>query len=578
MKKQLIYALLAGAVVAPVFFSCESGKINELDRRVTALEGAWHQTEEAVKKATVSGSTIITSSQKDGVWTLTLSNGDVITIAPAAADTGASVSVEETADSFIITVNGTAYAIPKASPLGSLVFVPEYGEDVIELGADPVSVAFLATPAFTSLDGVSFDIADAREVKTKAGDGLFGVNDPALEGEIVRVNIKGLSAEAGKTYIVALKVSKQGASISSNYFRVKISDDFNFDPEALETPEFADGITAVEVGDSYRAALPETADFLGEFDLKSLFKKLPEGNVVFELAPASEQNGQVASRYDFFSSCIVNGTTWKMQGRPGTSCFDTEKDGIYIYCKVNDQIKNKIFWTIEDPVRTALASFSRDDDPVYGDIHYSPDFPEAQHMEYRPMVPAGAGKISFTELFMKATSGEENDYLWFQHGDAPKAISWMQKLSIKIKEDGDLLYADKDEGVIALGDLGASLARHSRGVYWQSTQPSVLSSQRDNQTDEQKQAVKDEFGTKCDGEIISGRDGNAWDVHEQLGFDWDGQNFVTTEAYTGTGFRFGLGLRYEYDYGQIRIGGWHTAYMFFNRRVAPEGAKDINPQ
>ena len=53
---------------------------------------------------------------------------------------------------------------------------------------------------------------------------------------------------------------------------------------------------------------------------------------------------------------------------------------------------------------------------------------------------------------------------------------------------------------------------------------------------------------------------------------------MTNASYTGTAFRFGLGLRYEYDYGQIRIGGWHTFYMFFNRRLAPEGAVDPSPR
>ena len=177
---------------------------------------------------------------------------------------------------------------------------------------------------------------------------------------------------------------------------------------------------------------------------------------------------------------------------------------------------------------------------------------------------------------MKSKVGEENDYLWFQHGDAPKAIEWIQKLSISIAEPGDLVYSDGT--TLALGDLGASLARHSRGLWWQSTQPSIVSSQRDNLTEEQKQAVKDEFGTECNGEIIGGWDGNAWDVHEQLGFDLTNTEFVTTSVYTGTAFRFGLGLRFEYDYGQIRIGGWHTCYMFFNRRLAPEGAKDIQPK
>ena len=575
MKKQLVSVLLAGAMVAPVFFSCESSKLTELDKRVTALEGAWHETEVIVKEAVVAGSTILSATQDNGVWTLKLSDGKEIVIAPATGG-GADVTVEEKADCFVITINGTAYAIPKASPIGSLVFVPEYGTDLVTVGNDGETVKFLATPAFTSLDGITFGIADAREVVTKAGENLFSVNSPALVDGLLAVNLRGTGAEAGKVYIVALKATVQGASISSNYFRVQVGDDFSFDPEALEDPVFADGISAEKVGDSYRAALPATADFLGEFDLKSLFKELPAGDVTFELAPAEDQNGQVASRYDFFKSCIVDGHNWKMQGRPGTSCYDPEKDGIYIYAKVNDQIKSKIFWTVNDPVRTGLASFGRDDDPTYGDIHYSPDFPEAQHMEYRTMVPAGENHINLVELFMKSKVGEENDYLWFQHGDAPKAIEWIQKLSISIAEPGDLVYSDGT--TLALGDLGASLARHSRGLWWQSTQPSIVSSQRDNLTEEQKQAVKDEFGTECNGEIIGGWDGNAWDVHEQLGFDLTNTEFVTTSVYTGTAFRFGLGLRFEYDYGQIRIGGWHTCYMFFNRRLAPEGAKDIQPK
>jgi hypothetical protein len=575
MKKQLVSVLLVGAMVAPVFFSCESSKLTELDKRVTALEGAWHETEVIVKEAVVAGSTILSATQENGVWTLKLSDGKEIVIAPATGG-GADVTVEEKADCFVITINGTAYAIPKASPIGSLVFVPEYGTDLVTVGNDGETVKFLATPAFTSLDGITFGIADAREVATKAGENLFSVNSPALVDGLLAVNLRGTGAEAGKVYIVALKATVQGASISSNYFRVQVGDDFSFDPEALEDPVFADGISAEKVGDSYRAALPATADFLGEFDLKSLFKELPAGDVSFELAPAEDQNGQVASRYDFFKSCIVDGHNWKMQGRPGTSCYDPEKDGIYIYAKVNDQIKSKIFWTVTDPVRTGLSSFSRDDDPTYGDIHYSPDFPEAQHMEYRTMVPAGENHINLVELFMKSKVGEENDYLWFQHGDAPKAIEWIQKLSISIAEPGDLVYSDGT--TLALGDLGASLARHSRGLWWQSTQPSIVSSQRDNLTEEQKQAVKDEFGTECNGEIIGGWDGNAWDVHEQLGFDLTNTEFVTTSVYTGTAFRFGLGLRFEYDYGQIRIGGWHTCYMFFNRRLAPEGAKDIQPK
>ena len=109
MKKQLVSVLLAGAMVAPVFFSCESSKLTELDKRVTALEGAWHETEVIVKEAVVAGSTILSATQENGVWTLKLSDGKEIVIAPATGG-GADVTVEEKADCFVITINGTAYA------------------------------------------------------------------------------------------------------------------------------------------------------------------------------------------------------------------------------------------------------------------------------------------------------------------------------------------------------------------------------------------------------------------------------------------------------------------------------------
>ena len=582
MKKHLINALLAGAVTVlslAALVSCNADRLEKLETRVTTLEGYVHQLQIDLINSMVVGATVTNAVQKDGIWTLTLSDGKVITISPAAAG-GTEVSVEETADAFVIKVGNDVYAIPKVSSaaVNSVVFVPEYGDDLVIIGNDGAMVSFLVTPALPNLDGVELSVADAREVLTRAGDGLFGLNNPALDGGLLKVNIKGLAAEAGKTYVVALKLNVKGTAISSNYFRVQMGDDFNFDPEALEDPVFIDEVSAEAKGDSWSAFLPDTkADFLGEFNFKDLYKTLPAGTVTFELAPADQQNGQVSSRYDFFKSCLSADGSWKMQGRPGTSCYDKDNDGIYIYCKANDQIKNKVWWRINDPVRTAFeGKFGRDDDATYGDIHYSPDFPEAQHVEYRPMVPAGAGRYDFIELIMKSTPGEENDYLWFQHGDAPKAIEWIQNLEITVNEPGDLVYSDGS--ALVLGDLGKKLTAHSRGLWWQSTQPSAISSQRQNLTEEQKQAVKDQFGTECNGEIINGRDGNIWDTHADYGWDLDGKAFVTNESYTGTAFRFGIGLRFEYDYGQIRIGGWHTFYIFFNRRVAPEGATDYLPQ
>ena len=535
MKKHFISVLLIGAMVVPSFVACDNKGLDDLTRRVEVLEGAWYQTQQDLQKAVVTGLTITSANQADGVWTLVLSDGKNVVIDTNGGG-GAAVSVEETADAFIITVNSNSYTIPKVSSaaVNSLVYVPEFVDQIVNIGEEGAVVNFLATPSFNASEA-TFDIADAREVKTRAGAGLFKVESAENDGDLIKVALKALAAESNKDYTVALKVELKGTAISSNYFVVHVGEN-SFEPEALEDPKFIDAVSATAVDDSWRAQLPdEVADFLGTFNFKSLYKELPAGNVTFELAPAELQNGQVSSRYDLFRNCLAADGTWTMNTRPGTSCYDPDKDGIYVYCKVNDQIKNKVFWTVNDPIRTGLASYGRDDDPVYGDIHYAP-FPESTHMEYRPMVPAGANKISFAELFLKATPGEENDYLWFQHGDAPKAIEGLQKLEITAVENGDILYADEEEGFV-LGELGKKLARHSRGVWWQSTQPSVVSSQRQNLTEEQKDAVKAAYGVECNGEIIGGWDGNAYDAHEQQGWDFDGAGyFVTNASYTGTAY------------------------------------------
>jgi hypothetical protein len=184
MKKHLINALLAGAVTVlslAALVSCNADRLEKLETRVTTLEGYVHQLQTDLTNSMVVGATVTNAVQKDGIWTLTLSDGKVITISPAAAG-GTKVSVEETADAFVIKVGNDVYAIPKVSSaaVNSVVFVPEYGDD------------------------------------------LFGLNNPALDGGLLKVNIKGLAAEAGKTHVVALKLNVKGTAISSNYFRVQM--------------------------------------------------------------------------------------------------------------------------------------------------------------------------------------------------------------------------------------------------------------------------------------------------------------------------------------------------------------------
>ncbi len=584
MRNHFISAVLIAAMALPCFMACENKEIQDLGRRVDALEGAWYQVQEDLKAAVVTGATIVNASQQGDIWTLVLSDGKVITINMASNQSqGSNVTVVETADAFIITVNSNSYTIPKVSSaaVNSLVFADIYGDGKVIVTDEGGVAYFLATPSFQASEA-TFAIADAREIETRAGDNLFKIESAENDGDLIKVAIKAISAESQKNYTVALKVTVQGTTISSNYFTVAVGEN-NFEPEALEDPVFADGIDAVSLGTGIaRAQLPDDkADFLGTFNFKDLFQNLPS-NATFQLGPIEEQNAQAQNRYDFFASCLASDGTWTMQGRPGNSAYDPENDGLLVYVLVNDQIKHKIYWKVYDPIREAFANYDRaDGNPLFnGDIQgVCPEVPVAQHMEYRPMVPAGVNKIGFMYLFMNATPGEENDFLWFQHGDAPKTIEKMQNLEVTAFEPGDIIYNDGEN--LALGELGQKMARHSRGIWWQSTQPSIVSSQRDNLNDEQKQAVKDTYHVECNGEIINGYDGNG-DANDFLnsvgaGIDPAGY-FVTGESYTGTAFRFGVGLRYEYAYGQLRIPDWHLMYIFFNRRVAPEGAVDPQPK
>ena len=87
MRKHIISALLAGAMIIPSFVACDNKEIDALTTRVEALEGAWYQTQQDLKNAVVTGATILTATQTDGVWTLVLSDGKTFTVeAPGASE------------------------------------------------------------------------------------------------------------------------------------------------------------------------------------------------------------------------------------------------------------------------------------------------------------------------------------------------------------------------------------------------------------------------------------------------------------------------------------------------------------
>lgn len=579
MIKNHMKALLIGAVSVlfiPAVTSCNNKDIDDIKTRVEVLEGYVHQLQEDLEKAMVTGSTIISASKDEkGTWTLKLSNGQDIVISAASAG-GSTVTVTETEDAFVITVDGKDYAIPKVSSaaINSFVFCPTTGSNTVEIGNDGIDVYFLATPAISEedLEDAEFSIADARPV-TKGSVTLFKVAGASLDGNLVKVSLKGRAITADCDYTVALKVTLKGTAISSNYFFIHVSSDYEFISEILETPVFKEGVgvTALD-GDLtgyHRVLIPNSASkFIEGFNLGDYYESLPEGEIAFVLAPQELQNGNVRDKYSIIEEALSSDGTWSLKHRLGTDCWDSEgKNGIIIYMTADDIIKNKIFWQIDNPVPgMGLNSFLGD------------GYPEGQHIEIgtvesvnaKWMIPAGDNTIDIAKILLSATFPEGEllpESIYLRHGSANTALQAVQNASL-MKGDDELIGNDGTKFV--LGDeLKALIGTHSRGLVWRTTQPSWASSIRENWTEEDKAASNG----PNNGEILGGWDGGG-DIPGLMGWQFSDKGLETTEAYAGWAFRSGVGLYLEYEFGDQQVGPWCWFYMWFNRRVCPEGAID----
>jgi len=585
MKKHFFNALCISAlatVTAIAVQSCNSNDV-DLETRVTVLEGMIRDLQKDLQAAMVTGSTIVTSNQSaDGTWTLVLSDGNEIVIKPSTgggAAGGSTVTVTETEEAFIINVDGKDYVLPKTASVAvnSVVYVPEYEDGMVVLGNDGASARFLVTPALTSaqVSACSARVADARELLTRAGSSLIKVTGVAADGDLLRVDLKGIAVAAGKSYTVAVRIDVDGTEISSNYFTVKVADDFSFDREQLETPSVKGSaeLTTLDgaLAGYHRILIPESAfKFAAGFKLSD-YVEVPAG-ATFELAPAEDQNDNVKGHYGAISAALSADGSWKPTQRLGTDAWNSDgKNGIIIYTVVNDVIKHKIFWQIDNPI------------PGMGlDKLFGEGFPEAQHMEIgteasvnaKYILPAGAQVVDIAKLFLTAQFPEGEllpDPIYLRHGNANKAIQMMQECAFADGAGEDVIYADGDH--FSIGEKYQPLVARSRGIVFRTTQPSWVSSIRENWPDDAKAACNG----PANGEILGGWDGGG-DIPGLMGWEFNEKGLVTYDNYQGWGFRSGLGAFLEYEFGEQQIGPWHWAYVFFNRRVAPyEEGKGNDP-
>lgn len=583
MKKHILTALLVGAIamLSTLFVTSCNKQTEELNTRVTVLEGLVKDLEQQIKAAVVTGSTVISADQDEhGIWTIVLSNGQTIIINTAQGG-GSTVTVEETAEAFIITVNGTPYTIPKGGAGVQLVYSPEYVDGIVELGNDGATVRFL-TNTEINLEKTTFEVAEAHELLTRAGgEELFTVNDPKVENGMLVITLKGLGCKASRTYTASVVAHIGNSKAISNYFTVKVSDDFVFDPEVLVDPQFVDGVEVTKLeGDLdgfWKALVPNSAiTYTKETDLKTFFKTLPEGNVKFVLGPEEQQNDNVKGRYQAFKDFLGADGVWKPTYRLATDAWGggngpTDRNGFLVYVTADNVIKHKIYFQIDNFV------------PGMGlDKFLGEGYPESQHIEIgveesvnmKWIVPAGASVIDLSKLLLTATFPEGEllpDPIYLRHGNANTALHMVQEAS---KEwEGDIVLGNDGSHFYIDGKL-KDICAFSRGLCWRTTQPSWVSSLRENWTDEQKALCNG----PANGEILQGWDGGG-DIPGLMGWEINEKGLVFSEKYEGWGFRSGIGMYLETFYtNDQQVGPWHWFYMFVNRRVAPyEEGKGIDP-
>lgn len=561
-----------------VLVSCNDD-VDDLKSRVTVIEGMISEIKQQLAESMTSGATIKDAQQDDaGNWTLTLSDNKVIKITPSSggAGGGSNVSVDVNSENVIIKIDDTEYVFRKGGFINTLIYAPDYTDGEVHIGNDRMAeVRFRATPELTAdqLNDITFIVGEAHELKTRATreSSLFKVKEAKVENGFVVLSIMSYAVEAGKTYAVTINASHKsgiGNEIGSNYFNVKMSNDYSYVGEQLVAPQFADAVTDAVKNEngSYTATLPSSVDFLDTFSFKDLFKSLPEGNVTFELGNPSDQNKNAQDHFSVFEKSLKTDGTWTMADRPGTDCDDETKPGLLVLVKVNDIIVHKVYWKITDPIKNVdfvgvwkgnLGGHVE----IFGATNDGTD-----------ILQPGANDIDLAQVFNKAA---ENGGFVVQHDGGTFLKVW-PTYEAHLNKKGDIITYD---GTYKLGKVGEQYAKFSRGLYWTSWQISIASSNRRNLADRPADEGKDEniawCGGNCNGEIIGGYDGIPGEERARMGINMnENGHLVTTDNYKGWAMRLDIRVMYEYAYGEKQIGGDALVWTWVNRRSCVAGVMD----
>lgn len=581
MKKQFFSALICGAVVlsAGTFVSCDN-QYEELESRVTVLEGYISDIKAQLGKALMTGASITSATQDaKGNWTLVLSNGDKIVINAAAAGTstggGSSVTVEQGEGYFTITVDGESYTIPTGASVNSFVYVPEYVDGKVLLGNDGAKVKFLATPS-VDVSNATFDIAVAEELKTRAS-GVMKIESAAEENGYIVVTIKGLAVEAGKSYAVAVSMTSGGTTISSDVFTVEVAADFSFETEVLggvtikeeyaPTAADAEGFMSMTVKGS--VLLEDGLNFA------TFFSELPEG-AKFQAAPnANQPGGKAQEKSELLAQSLKEDGSFAWASRPGTAFNENaERPGFLVYVTANDQIKAKVYVVIVDELAGLEEAF-------FGGR--TGNF-EAEWGAREKALELGVNEIDICKVLTEWETSFGTTESIIHNGRETWFPFWPDYTVTTASED---VVIFNDGGKLKMGELGEKYAKGCRGIYWfyrgfAIYVPEALATDGKYVADDGKEFTGAE-GYDFDrwmgqyNEYINNPDGFLPDDVKAWGWTLDEKTGIlrTPENYTGYGVRIAVDGGYEYAYGVYPLhgsGSDQCGMIFFNRRVAPADA------
>ncbi|MBQ8673768.1 MAG: hypothetical protein IJ511_06950 [Bacteroides sp.] len=584
MNKQFWNVLLCGAalVLSTGTFTACGDDTDELESRVAVLEGAYADLKDQLGKALTTGSSVVSAENKDGVWTLKLSDGTTIVIdTNVKASTGGStaggsaVTVEQGEGSFTITVDGTSYTIPTGATVNSLVYVPEYADGKVIVGNEGATVKFLARPAISDLSKASFSIVDVVELKTRSvgSNNEFVIAGDVTESEgYLSVPLKGIKAVAGASYAVALQVNCSGTVITSNYFTVEVAEDFYFESEKIGDYAIKAEYQPTEVdANGFCSMTIDGLKLLSPMNFKDLFDQFPE-NAQFQVAPHAEQpGGKAQEKWELLDKSLAADGSWDFYANPGTSFNDNaEQPGFLVYVVADNVTKAKIYVKISD----ALADV---------DFTMFTGGSECEWGGREKYLQMGAQTIDIQAAFQNFTT--EFPII---HNNQDKFFDVWASASVS---NGDDLLIFNNDGRLELTDEGKKYVGKGRGIFWFYRGFAIY--------------VPETVAT--DGKYID-ENGKEYSAGEGYGYDfWMGQpnDYVNDpvgfysnvaswnvtidektgvislpDTYTGYGLRMAIVAAFEYAYGVKTLVSGDDKFVlaFFNRRLAPAEAKMPAPK